>query len=194
WLLLWIVAIVQGVITITDFQFNEVIEHSFTDTDARTRAIGHVYAFINFGSLLLQVGTGPLLRLVGLPLTLLGVPALLGASIAAFAAAPGFGTMAVAKVVGKCADYSVFRAAKEILYIPLTYAEKTQGKALVDMLTYRVAKGGVSLLLLGLAGLGVHVGISYVNVGLCSLWLALTVAVLRRYHARGGGDVATGRL
>ena len=56
--------------------------------------------------------------------------------------------MVVVKVASKSLDYSIFRAAKELLYLPLSQAEKTQGKALIDMLTYRVAKGGASVLLL----------------------------------------------
>ncbi len=33
----------------------------------------------------------------------------------------------------KALDYSLFRAGKEMLYLPLSYGEKTRGKALVDI-------------------------------------------------------------
>ena len=79
--------------------------------------------------------------MLGIPLTLLAVPAILGISVVSFLIAPGFAVVAVTKVMSKVMDYSVFRAAKEILYIPLSYREKTQGKAVIDMMTYRLAKG-----------------------------------------------------
>ena len=83
-------------------------------------------------------------------------------------------TVAIAKVASKALDYSVFRAGKEILYIPLSYDEKTRGKAIVDMLTYRVAKGGASMALAGLELLGGVMLIAGTTLGIIAIWIALT--------------------
>ena len=182
WLLLLLVATVQLTVTVLDFQFNRVLEQAYPDLDARTGVLGDVNALINGVSLILQIGTQPILHLLGIRGTLLGLPIILAGAVLAFIAAPRFASMAVAKVVSKCADYSVFRTSKEILYIPLNYAEKTQGKALVDMLTYRVAKAGASLLVLALGAAGA--GAAWLNGAdllLCGAWLALTVPIVRRY-------------
>ena len=152
-LMLALIAVVQVVITLVDYQFNMIVESTYTDTDERTGVIARVYGYIDTGAIVLQLATGPVLRWLGIPITLLLIPLFLGAAVVSFAASPRFVTMAVTKVASKCFDYSLFRAAKEILYIPLNYAEKTQGKAVIDMLAYRVAKAAVSVLLIALVAM-----------------------------------------
>lgn len=180
WMLL-MVGLVQIVITLIDFVYNQAIAEAYPAMDERTAVIGRVYAVIDAASLVLQLGTGVVLRSVGLRATLLGIPALLGAIVAAFALHPRFLLMAATKAASKVFDYSLFRAAKEILYIPLGYAEKTRGKALVDMLTYRVAKGGASLLLVGLIALGATSAVLPVVILLIVAWLCVTLVVTRRH-------------
>lgn len=176
-----LVALVQVAITLVDYQFNVVVEQTIADTDERTAVIGRVYGLVDGGSLALQVLTGPILRLAGVPLTLLAVPALLATAVGAFAIVPRFALMAAAKVASKVLDYSLFKAAKEILYIPLGYAEKTRGKALVDMLTYRVAKGGASLLLLGMVAAGIAGATIALALVVMVLWAAVTVVIAIRW-------------
>jgi ATP/ADP translocase len=91
-------------------------------------------------------------------------------------------TVVVLKVASKVFDYSLFRAAKEILYIPLSYSEKTQGKALVDIMTYRLAKGGASLLVLVLVALDLSASSVGLAIGLIGLWWWLTLVIVRRYR------------
>ena len=67
-------------------------------------------------------------------------------------------------MASKAFDYSLFRSAKEMLYIPLSYEEKTRGKALIDMLAYRVAKGGASLLVAAMLALGIASGVQWITV------------------------------
>lgn len=199
-----LVALVQVVLTLLDFQFNGAMERAYPDLDARTALIGRVYATIDGGCMVLQLLTGPILRFGGVPVVLFGVPVvLLGVLSGQAALAPGqlwqLWWCVTAKVAGKTLDYSIFRAAKEMLYIPLSYADKTQGKALVDMLGYRVAKGGASLLLLGLTALSGSPGHSDhridhqsdqwiesvlmpLNLGLCLGWLGLTAWIVARYR------------
>ncbi len=147
-LLLILIAVVQVSITLVDFGYNRALEASYPDPDQRTGVIGQIYSATNGAAMVLQLLTGPLLKLLGVPLTLTLVPALLATSLVAHALHPRFIFLAFTKVASKALDYSLFRASKEMLYIPLSYAEKTQGKALVDVLTYRVAKGLAAALLL----------------------------------------------
>jgi AAA family ATP:ADP antiporter len=180
-LLLGVIASVQVAITLVDFQFNAFVEAAFPDVDARTAAIGQVYAAIDGGALLLQALTGPVLRVAGVRGTLLGIPLIIAASLAVFAVGPRFLTAAIAKIAGKCFDYSLFRAAKELLYIPLSYQARTQGKAVIDILAYRVAKGGASLLLLGLIALSAPpLLVTGLALAMVAIWLALTFLLMRR--------------
>jgi ATP:ADP antiporter, AAA family len=176
------VAVVQVVATLIDFEYSAMLERSFPATDERTAVIGRVYAAIDAGSMLLQVLTGPILRLIAVPPALLGIPLVLGSVLGGFLVMPRFWTIALAKIAGKCLDYSLFRAAKEILYIPLEYAEKTRGKSIVDMLTYRVAKGGASLLLMILSALGATALAGTLALALVAIWWTLMLVIGRRFR------------
>ncbi len=182
-LLMLLVVTVQIVVTLVDYEYNGFIRAAFTNTEARTRIIGNVYGSIAVAAVVLQLAAGPILRFLGVRRTLLAIPLLLGASLTGFLLLPSLALMLVTKVASKCFDYSLFRAGKEILYIPLSYAEKTQGKALVDIFTYRVAKGATSLLLLGLTFFGVGRGVSFIAAALIFAWVLLTW-LLTREHRR----------
>ena len=178
--LLLLVGTVQLVVNLIDFQYSGLLEQTYVDTDARTAVIGQVYGVIDVSSLLLQFATGAILRYVGFRKTMLAIPVLLGGCVIAGIIAPTFTIVAVTKIASKTLDYSLFRAAKELLYIPLSYAEKTRGKALVDMLTYRVSKAGASLLVAGLLRAGA--ALSYGTVVLIGAWGALAYVVAGRYR------------
>ncbi|MEE2901303.1 MAG: Npt1/Npt2 family nucleotide transporter [Myxococcota bacterium] len=183
--LLWILALIavtQIVINFVDFEYNRFLEITYPDTDERTSVSSKVYAIIDAGSLILQFSTVIILRVLGIPLTLLAVPAILGISVVSFLIAPGFAVVAVTKVMSKVMDYSVFRAAKEILYIPLSYREKTQGKAVIDMMTYRLAKG-LSAVILTVIGVEAATSVlSPLMLFLVLAWLGITTVIVRRYE------------
>ena len=181
-LILALIALVQVVMTMLDFEFNQVVELAYPLTDARTGAMSLVYAAVSVGTIALHGGTGPVLRLAGVPATLLLIPVVLGGGFSVYALVPVFATVAVVKVCSKCLDYTLFRHAKELLYIPLSYQDRTQGKALVDMLTYRVAKGGASLLLLGLISLDQVALVKHLTFALLGAWLLVTVIISRRFR------------
>jgi AAA family ATP:ADP antiporter len=200
--LIWVLALVvttQVVITLIDYEFNGVLATAFPDTDTRTQVIGSIYAAISIGELLLQIVTGPILRFVGVARTLLAVPAMVCGTIVASLVWPGFASTAVVKVASKALDYSLFRAAKEILYIPLGVHEKTEGKALIDMLAYRSTKGAAYPIFRGVAAVSV-LPMSVVTLGFVAVWWAVTVRLVRRYrqicvdgraeHATGEGATA----
>ena len=180
WLLMALIATSQVVITLIDYQMNLALELHYPDTDARTAMIGRIYAAIDMASIALQIATGPILKLLGVTTVLLLIPGLLGAALATYAAMPRFAAMAGAKVASKAFDYSLFRAAKEILYIPLSHAEQTQGKAFVDMCSYRVAKGACSLLLLGLMAWGSANGVVIASLLGIGVWIGVTLALQKK--------------
>ncbi len=187
WMLALIVA-VQIAITLVDFEYNAALEAAYPNVDARTAVGGQVYSAINVASLALQAGAGVVLSVLGVGRTLLAIPLFLAAALGAFMVSPKFLTMAVTKVASKCFDYSLFRSAKEILYIPLSYDEKTRGKAIIDMMTYRVAKGAASMLLLGLAALSAAAFSGYLTLAVIVIWLVVTVVIVRRWRAAGGEE------
>lgn len=181
-LLVALIATIQIVSTLIDYQFNVVLEVAYPQMDTRTQIIGQVYASIEGFSIILQFLSGPVLRVIGVPATLIAIPCALATALGYFLVAPRFATMLVAKIASKSLDYSIFRAAKEILYIPLSYAEKTQGKAMIDIFTYRAAKGCGSGLLLVLPALSGQSAVCMLALALVAIWIAIVSVVVKRYR------------
>lgn len=182
WLMVLVVSM-QAMLTLFDYRFSAAVEAAGHTEEARTEALAQLYAAINTVSFGLQLATGPLLRWFGMPLTLWLVPVTLGLGLAWSTTVGGYAAAAGCMVIGKCLDYSLFRAAKEILYIPLDYAEKTQGKVIVDIFTNRAAKAAASLLLLALTFTGYGAG---ATLGWCwallACWLFASHVILTRYR------------
>jgi AAA family ATP:ADP antiporter len=183
-LLLALIAVTQVVITLVDYQFNAIVVEHLPGQDERTALIGQVYASISTTVIVLNALSGLVLRFVGIAKTLLAIPTILGIALVGAAVGPVFAAMIVAKIVSKAFDYSLFRSAKEILYIPLSPIEKTRGKAIVDMLGYRVAKGFASVLILGLTAMDVLTAVVALSIVLIMLWVRLTVALVRGFRTR----------
>jgi AAA family ATP:ADP antiporter len=182
WLLL-LILLTQVAITLIDLHFNQAMEAAYPDEDRRTAMFGAVYFAIDAIALGLQLTTAWILKAAGVTATLIAIPALLSISVLASLSSPQLLVVQVTRVLSKAFDYSLFRAAKEMLYIPLSYDEKTRGKSMIDMLTYRVAKGAAAALLglLVAAGFTGQVVMSGVLV-LVVVWLLVTVVVVRRYR------------
>lgn len=182
WLMV-LVASMQAMLTFFDYRFSAAVEAAGHTEEARTQALVQLYALINGISFALQLATGPILRWLGMPLTLWCVPLALALALAWSTTVGSYAAAAVCMVVGKCLDYSLFRAAKEILYIPLSYAEKTQGKVIVDIFTNRAAKGIASLVLLGFSFYDINSG---ATLGVCwallACWLLASEFILVRYR------------
>lgn len=182
--LLLLILVIQFVMTLADFRLSAAVEAEIADPDARTAAIAEVFRAIALGALTLQLLAGPILRLAGVAGSLVAVPAINAVVLTLAAVEPRFVLVAAGLAVAKILDYSVFRAAKEMLYIPMTYEEQTRGKAVVDMLTYRVAKGLTALLLQGLVVLGAAAASGFIAVAALAVWLGLTLAIARRWRER----------
>lgn len=189
-LMVALICLAQIVITLIDYQFSGVIEQRYPNIDERTEVIGLVYGAIDVSSLALQIVAGPLLRVIGAGPILLVIPLIISATLTVWLVIPQVATMFVAKVSSKAFDYSIYRAAKELLYLPLSYRDKTQGKAVIDIFSYRVAKLATSVLLLGLIALGSQGLVTALSLVTIAVWVGITLALVRRYRALAGSEEA----
>jgi ATP/ADP translocase len=92
----------------------------------------------------------------------------------------------------KAIDYSTFRAAKEILYIPLSFDARYRAKEVIDVFGYRFGKGGTSLGVSGLKALGLAMTEASFALGAlaaAAVWAMLAVSLGRFYRQRRGGAV-----
>jgi len=154
WRLALLIALTQVVSTVADLQFNRYVEAAMPERDLRTQWFGGFYATLNMGSAVFQFVVAPLLlafvahRFIHLtiPLVHLGV-------LAAVFVRPGLWSAAGCYMVFKVLDYSVFRAVKELLYIPLSFDARYRAKEIIDAFVYRASKGVTSGTLAGVGTL-----------------------------------------
>jgi len=173
----------QVVSTVFDLQVSRYVEIALPGRDLRTEWFGGFYAALNAGSAVCQFVLAPLLLAVA-PLRLIhaAVPAVhatLGVLSLIF---PSLRAAAMALGAFKVLDYSVFRAAKELLYVPLSFDARYRAKELIDAFGYRLAKGGTSAAL-AVAGGFVAVpcaALAAGGVAASAVWIGLVAAFFGR--------------
>ncbi len=177
----------QFVTALIGLQFNQVLEVQVTEMDLRTAYLARFYGATNVIALVLQFGiSAPMLHFLGLLLSLVLVPAIMGAGSLAFFFAPTMGVLFGTRLANKSLTYSIFRSAKEILYIPLSYIEKYKGKAVIDMFIYRFAKGGIGAVIIGMQAVMAvtAVRINYMVIGLIIIWILIVPLLIKEYKKR----------
>jgi AAA family ATP:ADP antiporter len=141
-----IVMATQVVSTVLDLQVSRYVEAALPLRDERTRWFGGFYAVLNIGAAAFQFILAPLL-LARLRLRVIHVtiPLVHGTLCVAALVWPSLTAAAAALMMFKVLDYSLFRAAKELVYVPLSFDARYRAKELIDAFGYRLAKGGASL-------------------------------------------------
>jgi len=143
-----IVIAAQSVAVLLDIAFHRALQIAVPLQDPRTALLGYFWSAVNLFALALQLGLCPFL-LSRLPLRRIhaAIPLLFGLAALAAVVFPILPVLGIAFFILKTVDYSVFRAAKEVLYIPLSFTARYRAKMTVDALIYRSSKGVVSALL-----------------------------------------------
>jgi AAA family ATP:ADP antiporter len=143
-----IVVAAQSVAVLLDIAFHRALQAAMPLQDPRTAFLGYFWSAVNLFALVLQLGLTPLvLSRVPLRRVHAAIPLLFGLAALAAAAFPILPVLGAAFFISKTVDYSLFRAAKEVLYIPLSFTARYRAKMTVDALIYRSSKGVVSALL-----------------------------------------------
>ena len=95
---------------------------------------------------------------------------------------PSLFAAAAAYMVFKVMDYSLFRAAKELLYIPLSFDSRYRAKELIDAFGYRFAKGAVSGILTGVKHFAAIPALAYPVTAIAAAiaWLPLVVQLTKK--------------
>jgi AAA family ATP:ADP antiporter len=173
---------VQIVIGLIDYRFNTMLKENIVNTDMRTDVLGQIHAAVNVFGISIQLCMGPILKFLGIGNALRSVPLLLSIILLAFVILPQFALMVAVKISSKALDYSLLRGVKEILYIPLTRVEKTQGKGIIDIFMYRLARGFSAFLLWVLFACSLTAYVMQFSLILVIVWLFLAWIIATRYH------------
>jgi len=186
-----LVVITQVVSTVLDLRFNGLVEASIPEKDPRTAFYGTFYGqWLGISAAILQfVGVPVLMRILPFRLTHLGIPVIHFVACCVLTVHPTLATGAAAFLLFKALDYSLFRAGKEMFFIPLPYDARYRAKQLIDSLGYRLAKGG-SALAIALIGLAVSIwsgvipGIAYSLTAMCMAvaWSGVVSDLTKQYR------------
>ena len=183
--ILVLVALSHISLTILDYQFNQAVQLAYPEAGPRLQVVSHVQAALKGLSFILQISFSWSLRALGLTGALMATPLAIAAALSAHALTAEMSALTVAKVMGKSTDYALFRAAKEMLYVPLSYPEKTVGKALVDILGSRAVKGATSLALIAMPALGLAEHIRALGLVATVAWTLLSWPLSWRWPTCG---------
>lgn len=137
-----LILLTQTVSTVLDLCFNSLLAEAIPLRDERTAYYGNFYALLNGSAFVLQFVLTPLvLAHVRLRHVHMGIPVIHALAALVVLVEPQLITAAAAYIIFKTVDYSLFRAAKELLYMPLPYDARYRAKEVIDAFGYRASKG-----------------------------------------------------
>jgi AAA family ATP:ADP antiporter len=177
----------QLVSPVVEYQFLRVIEHTYRDQETRTTVLSLFFSVLSAVSIAINVIITPLvLRYLGVLAGLLVQPLVLATTTYGFMSHPSLIPAATMKISDRGLSYSINRAAKELLYIPVDPVLIYQAKAWIDMFGYRIFKVAGSMLILVLTQWTTlatgRFDLSWVIIGGCLVWTGVLFALYREYR------------
>lgn len=183
-----ILLLAQVVEPLVEYQFMHVVEASIADREARTAYLGNFFSVLSAVAIGINLLITPLVhRWLGALGGLIAQPlAVMGGSLFYMAQAT-LTSGAALKIADRGLSYSINRASKELLYVPIDPLLIYRAKAWIDMFGYRLFRvlGSVLILLLtqwlpwtiGAAQLG------WLVLGICVLWLGTLTRLGSEYRS-----------
>jgi AAA family ATP:ADP antiporter len=173
---------------VVEYQFIKAVESSYSALDARTQYISSFFSILGVVSIAINLLVTPFLhRYLGVMWGMVTQPVVLAMSSLVFLTQPTLLIASVMKIGDRGLSYSINRASKEQLYIPVDPVRTYQAKAWIDMLGYRLFKVLGSALILVLARwlpLGENaVQLGWLTLLVCGAWILVLLLLAREYHA-----------
>ena len=188
-----VVALSQFFAAAANLRLYQLLEAAMPhNPDARSAYLGTFWAMVNGMAFLMQFAVTPLvLRRLPLAVILVGVPLVHTLTAGMMLWSPALTVAAAALLIFKGLDYSVFKASKEMLYIPLSYDARYRAKQVVDSFNYRFSKGaaagGISLLK-GLFGRLPGCAYPAMSLAAAGAWLAASLSLARGAQENSPGQ------
>lgn len=165
---------------VVEFQFLRAIDAAYADVDRRTQFIADFFTVMGFVAIGVNFLVTPLVhRLFGTIAGLAAQPLTLVGATLAFAAQPGLVTAAAMKIADRGLSYSINRASKELLFIPVDPGLTFQAKAWIDMLGYRLFKvlgsGMIKAVTGAVPAAAVGADLAWLTFAICTAWVLAVV-------------------
>jgi AAA family ATP:ADP antiporter len=172
---------------IVEYQFLNSVEASYPEREARTAFLSLFFAVLGAVSIAVNIGITPLVhRALGAIAGLLVQPLMIWIFSWCFSFQSTLFFAGATKISDRAMSYSINRASKELLYVPVDSVLIYQAKAWIDMFGYRLFKvAGSVLILLFTQWLPFAVGLpqlSWFTVGICIIWIILIMMLRHDYQ------------
>ncbi|MFK7826534.1 MAG: Npt1/Npt2 family nucleotide transporter [Oligoflexales bacterium] len=169
--------------TIVTLNFQSELQDSYPLLDQQTAVSGLFFGSLHVLSFVFQFLLSPVLLASFSVSTLhLAIPLLHLLSALVVIVFPSLWTAGFSLMMFKSVDYSIFRAAKEILYIPLTFDARFRAKKIIDVFGYRFSKSATSFLIGILQNLGLPLagaGFGVVSFFSAVSWFLFVVPIMK---------------
>jgi ATP:ADP antiporter, AAA family len=177
---------------VIDYIFMNRVESAYTNMEARTTFLSLFFSLSNVISIgvnllatpLIHRRWGPIAGLVAQPLAIMISSALFLFNLTLFYAG-------AAKIGDRGLSYSINRASRELLYVPMGSLLIYRAKAWIDMLGYRLFKGfgsGIILIVGWLAVSSSRLGyLSSITIFISLVWLVLIGFIRKEYKTVQAG-------
>jgi len=167
----------QVVATVMELNFYTLVQGALSDKDLRAAYLGGFWMKVNIFSFCMQFLLTPiLLRRIPIRGIQSAIPAVHLATCALMLVNPQLGVAALALLLFKGMDYSIFRASKETLYIPFSYDTRYRAKQVADAFTYRFSKGLTAAVISAVSAAGAIPVALYASAGLLfsGVWMGIS--------------------
>jgi len=172
---------------VIDYIFMNRVEFAYTDVDARTTFLSLFFSLLSMVSIAVNLIITPLVnRFLGPVAGLLAQPLAVVVFSILFIANPTLFFAGATKIGDRGLSYSINRASKELLYVPIGSLLIYRAKAWIDMLGYRLSKSFGSVIILIVNGFIMApsnlISLSIIAVLICTVWFALIGFVNKEYR------------
>jgi ATP:ADP antiporter, AAA family len=158
-------------------------------TDARGAVInkfyGRFFSVVNLVGVLVQMLlVSRIFKYLGVRVALFFLPVIAFGGYMAIGIIGGLLIVRLVKTAENATDYSLQNTVKQALYLPTSREAKYKAKAVIDVFFVRFGDTGSALLVgVGLHALALSVGqLAFVNVGLCVIWILISVGIAREHR------------
>ena len=168
---------------LVEYQFLNTVESAYPDREARTAFLSLFFSVLGILSIGVNLGITPLVhRYLGAIAGLLVQPLMIFIFSWCFFLQSTLFFSSATKISDRALSYSINRASKELLYVPVDSVLIYQAKAWIDMFGYRLFKvAGSVVILLFTQWLPFKVSVpqlSWFTISICAIWISI-IFVLR---------------
>ena len=183
-----VMLMVQLVSPMVEFQFMLVIQDLYQERESRTQALSLFFSILSVFAIVINLIVTPIiLRSFGLLAGLLVQPVSMFVATFGFMMNPSLWTASTMKISDRGLSYSINRASKELLYIPVDPSIMYQVKGWIDMFGYRTFKIFGALIIIFLTQwtnlTPDFIDLSWVIMLGCIVWIGFLLSLYKDYRS-----------